>query len=112
MASPPPPAPPPRRPRWWPVVLAVAVLAAGFAGWVLLVPKPPSPPTSTNALPPPDPIAAAHANARGIGYMEQFEEMQPGGKRGYEKAAECFEEAIRYAPDWTPAKINLGIALL
>ena len=102
MSSPPPPAPPPpHRPRWWPVVLAVALLAAGFAGWVLLVRKPPA-----------DPVAAAHANARGIGYMEQFEEMQADGKRGYDKAAESFEEAIRYAPGWTPAKINLGIALL
>src|SRR5437660_12697907 len=99
--SSPKPAPPPRKERWWPVLLAIALLAAGFAGWVLLVRRPPA-----------DPVAAAHANARGLGYMGQFEEMQPGGKRGYDKAAECFEEAARYAPNWTPAKINLGIALL
>lgn len=101
MSSPPPAAAKPRRERWWPVLLAIAVLAAGFAGWVLLVRKPPA-----------NPVAAAGANARGIGYMGQFEERQPDGKRGYDKAAEAFEEASRYAPDWTPAKINLGIALL
>ena len=51
----------------------------------------------------PDPIAAAHANARGIGHMEQFK---------YPDAVKEFEEAAKLAPDWTPAKINLGIALL
>ena len=35
--------------------------------------------------------------------MEQFE---------YQRACEAFEEAVKLAPDWTPAKINLGIALL
>ena len=43
------------------------------------------------------------ANNRGIGLMEQFQ---------YDKAIEAFEEAAKHAPDWTPAKINLGIALL
>jgi hypothetical protein len=52
----------------------------------------------------PDPVAAAHANARGIGLMEWF-------TRGDEAIA-AFEEAVRLAPEWTPAKINLGIALL
>jgi Flp pilus assembly protein TadD len=51
-----------------------------------------------------DPVAVAHANARGIGHMEQFSD-------GYPKAVAAFEEALKLAPDWTPAKINLGIAL-
>ncbi len=53
----------------------------------------------------PDLVAAAHANARGIGWMEH-------GETGYVKAIAEFEDASRLAPDWTPAKINLGIALL
>jgi Flp pilus assembly protein TadD len=50
-----------------------------------------------------DLVAAAHANARGVGLMEQFQ---------FDKAAHEFEEAAKLAPEWTPAKINLGIALL
>jgi Tfp pilus assembly protein PilF len=55
--------------------------------------------------PPPkgDPVRAAHANARGIGYMEQYL---------YDKAIEAFAEAVSLDPDWTPARINLGIARL
>jgi tetratricopeptide (TPR) repeat protein len=49
-----------------------------------------------------DPMAATAANARGVGYMEQFE---------YPKAAKEFEEAAKLAPDWLPARINLGMAL-
>ena len=43
----------------------------------------------------PDPIAAAHANARGIGHMEQFK---------YVDAVKEFEEAVKLAPDWTPRR--------
>jgi len=50
-----------------------------------------------------DAIAAVHANNRGIGHMERFE---------YGEAIEAFEKASRLAPDWEPARINLGIALL
>jgi Tfp pilus assembly protein PilF len=50
-----------------------------------------------------DQVAAAHANALGVGFMEQFD---------FARAAAAFEEAGRLAPTWTPAKINLGIALL
>src|SRR5712692_9055703 len=42
-------------------------------------------------------------NNRGVGYMEKFE---------YAKAVEVFERVSDMAPDWEPAKINLGIALL
>ena len=46
---------------------------------------------------------AATANARGIGLMEQFD---------YLSAVVEFDKAVEAAPYWTPAKINLGIALL
>ncbi|HEY2785190.1 MAG TPA: FG-GAP-like repeat-containing protein [Fimbriiglobus sp.] len=42
------------------------------------------------------------ANARGVGRMERFE---------YAEAATEFEQAAKLAPDWLPARINLGIAL-
>jgi tetratricopeptide (TPR) repeat protein len=47
--------------------------------------------------------AALHANNRGIVLMEQFH---------IEDAISEFEEAVRQAPDWLPARINLEIALL
>ena len=47
-------------------------------------------------------LAASEANARGVGLMEQFE---------YPGAAEEFENAIKLAPDWLPARINHGMAL-
>ena len=50
----------------------------------------------------PDVGPAMAANARGVGWMEQFE---------YAKAAPEFEAAARLAPDWPPARINLAIAL-
>src|SRR5262245_5263360 len=91
-----PVAPPTRRNshRWiFPVAfLLVAGLAIGM--WLLLRPA---------AAVKPDAVAAAHANARGIGHMEQFK---------YVDAVKEFEEAMKFAPEWTPAKINLGIALL
>lgn len=49
-----------------------------------------------------DPVAATAANARGVGWMEQFE---------YPKAAAEFERAAALAPDWRPARVNLGMAL-
>ncbi len=54
---------------------------------------------------PPDPDlgAAMVANTRGVALMEQFK---------YAEAAKEFEEASKHAPDWLPARINLGIALL
>src|ERR1700736_6615046 len=51
----------------------------------------------------PDMVAVLHANNRGVGSMEQFD---------YDRAVHAFEEAGRLAPDWLPARINLGIALL
>jgi tetratricopeptide (TPR) repeat protein len=49
-----------------------------------------------------DPVAATAANARGVGWMEQFE---------YAKATAEFEQAAALAPDWRPARINLGMSL-
>src|SRR5262249_55515890 len=92
------PTPAPNHSRRWviPVALVgVAALAgAGVGFWFLLKPKP---------VDHPDLVAAAHANAPGIGYMEQFE---------FPKGIGAFEEAVKLAPEWTPAKINLGIARL
>lgn len=92
------PAPAPNAPRRGPFGLLVALVllaAAGIAAWVLW-------PRDRAARP--DPVAAAHANARGVGHMERFSD-------GYPQAVAAFEEAVKLAPDWTPAKINLGIAL-
>src|SRR5207245_9835583 len=50
-------------------------------------------------------IAAIAANNRGIGHLEHF-------KKGRPNAIKEFERAVRLAPDWLPARINLGIALL
>jgi len=49
-----------------------------------------------------DPLGATEANARGIGLMEQFR---------YPEAAKEFDTAAQLAPDWLPARINLGMAL-
>ena len=88
---------PARRPRRWLVPVALlALVAVALVGWFVLRPKP-------SESMKPDLVAAAHANARGIGYMEQFD---------YRQAIAAFEEASKLAPDWTPARINLGIALL
>jgi len=50
-----------------------------------------------------DMVGAQRSNNRGIGHMEQFD---------YDSAVKDFEDAVSQAPRWTPAKINLGIALL
>jgi Tfp pilus assembly protein PilF len=88
MSSPPDSAP---RRRWLlPTALAVLVVGGGVAAYFLW----PRPKT--------DLVGAVAANTRGVGRMERFE---------YEEAEKEFEEATRLAPDWLPAKINLGIAL-
>jgi hypothetical protein len=91
MASP-APAPPTRRGLLLPLLVLLLLVAGGVVVWAVWFRH------RT------DPVAAAQANARGIGHLEQFTD-------GYPKAIADFEEAIRLAPDWTPAKINLGIAL-
>jgi hypothetical protein len=95
MASPAPAPPAPRRGLLWPLLVLLLLVAAGVAVWAVWFRGRPAAS---------DPVAAAHANARGIGHLEQFDD-------GYPKAVAAFEEAVRLAPDWTPAKINLGIAL-
>src|SRR5262245_53570769 len=56
-----------------------------------------------NDVGPIDMVRVLDLNNRGIAYMEQFE---------YAKAAEAFDEIVKLAPRWQPARINLGIALL
>ena len=86
--SSPPPAP---RTRRWPLPLAVLLLAGVGVAAYLLWPRPPQP----------DLTAAAAANTRGVGRIERYE---------YAEAEAEFAEAVRLAPDWLPARINLGIA--
>lgn len=84
-----------RRPWLLPVLLFLLLgTAGGTVYFVWLRPKP---------QPQPDLMGAMAANTRGVARMERFE---------YPLAAEEFEEAVRLAPDWTPAKVNLGISLL
>jgi tetratricopeptide (TPR) repeat protein len=83
-------------PRWLFGVLGVLILAALVAaGWFLF--RSGKPETKE------DLVAASHANARGVGHMDQFE---------FARAVEAFEETIALAPSWLPGRINLGIALL
>ena len=84
----------PRR-AWhlWPVaVVALLLLGIGLFIWL----------RKGAENPKSDPLAATEANARGVGLMERFD---------YPAAANEFEEAARFAPDWLPARINLGMAL-
>jgi hypothetical protein len=92
------PARPSRRRLWFWLLAAIAIAATGLAVWWFTRPAPQPAPKA-------DLVAAAHANARGVGLMERFVD-------GQAEAISAFEEAVRLAPDWTPAKINLGIALL
>src|SRR5262249_13652141 len=78
-----------RRALFWTGALVVCA-AAGYGVWHLLQPKP-------------DLVAIFQLNNRGVGHTEQFE---------YGKAVEAFEEVVKFAPDWLPGEINLGIALL
>ncbi len=59
----------------------------------------------------PDWNAAVAANSRGIALLEWFDENYQG-QPASEQAIAAFEEAVRLAPDWLAARINLGIALL
>jgi hypothetical protein len=75
-------------------ILAALVAAGGYAAWKYGVQPKPA-----------DMVAVLRLNNRGVGEMLQF-------KNGYPKAVETFEEVVRLAPDWTPGRINLAIALL
>ncbi|HET6576487.1 MAG TPA: FG-GAP-like repeat-containing protein, partial [Fimbriiglobus sp.] len=95
MTSPAPAPTPPRRRLFGLLAVLLLLATAGVVVWSVWFRD--RPPAS-------DLAAAARANARGVGYMEQFAD-------GYPKAVAAFEEAVRLAPDWTDAKVNLGIAL-
>jgi tetratricopeptide (TPR) repeat protein len=85
------------------LVLAVAAGGAFLAWHFFFRPKPidekPQPQQSA------DMAKALKANLRGIGHLGQ-------GDKFYPEAVTDFEEAVQAAPDWTPAQVNLGIALL
>jgi tetratricopeptide (TPR) repeat protein len=87
--------PAPRRPPWLllslVLLLAVSAGVSGYFVWFRQKPKPE-----------PDMEAATAANLRGVGYMEQHT---------FGLAEKEFAEAVRIAPDWLPARINLGIAM-
>jgi Flp pilus assembly protein TadD len=72
------------------VVIGLAA-AVGVAIWKWRAPKP----VDWNTV--------LEAHNRAVGIMEKFR---------YPEAARAFEEVVRLAPDWLPARINLGIALL
>src|SRR5688500_14259627 len=95
--TPPPPPPPARRRKRWPLaaLLLLLLTGAGVGAYFVWIRKP---------LPPkPDLEAAMAANLRGVGLMEQHK---------FPEAEQEFAEAVRLAPDWQTAKINLGIAML
>src|SRR5262245_13152224 len=77
------------------VVSLPALLIAGYGAWRKWFRREP--------LLAVDTVAVMTLNNTGVGHMEQF---------NYAKAASVFEEIVALAPDWTPGKINLGIALL
>jgi len=96
--SSPTPTPSPSTPnhRRWPLfvlLLLLLIAGAGVGGYYLWFrPRPPKPNMD----------AAIAANLRGVGFMEQHK---------FPLAEKEFAEAVRLAPDWLPAQINLGIAM-
>ena len=88
------PLPPPGRQRWW-LLAGVVLLLVGLVAWAL-VKKRQGEEVRLQLQ------AAAEANSRGVGLMEQF---------NYDDAAVEFRAALELAPEWLPARINLGLAL-
>lgn len=76
------------------VLVAVVLIGAGVAGYMIW---------HRPRTPEPDHDGAVAANLRGIALLEQYK---------YEDAQKELEEAVRLDPDWLPARVNLGIALL
>jgi Tfp pilus assembly protein PilF len=75
-----------------PLILLLLLVGGGIAAYRFWPGKP------VEDLP-----AAMAANQRGIGQLEQYE---------YGKAATEFEQAVKSAPNWLPAQVNLAIALM
>jgi Flp pilus assembly protein TadD len=78
------------------VVLLAVLGAAGYAGWRFLW-------TPPQTHPPVDLAKVLEANNRGVAHMDRYE---------FQEAVAAFEKVAELAPDWTPGRINLGIALL
>jgi len=78
------------RPLRWLALLVVVAAAGGGAWWFWRQ-------SSVNDA------ALWEMNNQGVALMEQFD---------YAKAAEVFESITKKHPDWLPAHVNLGIALL
>ncbi len=94
MSSPPFPTAPSR--RWLLPVTVLLFVGTGVVGYVFWSrSRPPTP------QPLPDMTATLAANTRGVGRMERYE---------YPEAEKEFAEAVRLAPEWLPARVNLGIA--
>lgn len=89
--------------RLWLPVLIVLVLVGGVM--VSVISWNWQPMKQNDIKSEPDMVAAMAANTRGVGLMEQNKGKWPDAERE-------FTEAVRLAPDWLPARINLAIALL
>ena len=72
------------------LVFAVIGVAVGWAVYRWRNPKP-------------DEVSAFRSNNQGIACIERF---------NYPDAVQAFEETLKKAPEWSVAKINLGIALM
>jgi FG-GAP-like repeat/Tetratricopeptide repeat len=96
----------PRKSRTRPaLVFSLILVVAAIAVWFLTNRKP----GTTSDVP----EAAIAANARGIGYLEQFDaKFPPDDLSGFEMGRREFQEALRLAPRWLPAKVNTGLSFM
>src|SRR5262249_20133076 len=80
-----------RRAAWIATAIVVGLLASGASWWWFYKNRPP------------DMLEVLRINNQDVGLMEHFE---------FPEAAQTFQKVVQMAPGWTPAKINLAIALL
>lgn len=89
----------------WMALLTVLVAVGGYFVWKRGDSQQRTEKTSNPDAKPVDMVAVLRLNSRGVGEMLRFE-------KGYPLAAKTFEEVVQLAPDWTPGRINLAIAIL